>query len=98
MSNEPAVRGYVVGPGEGVPDRTPDVKASGWSTSGSLTVMELPSTAGRRDIQSRSTCAPPLAAPSALSCARGRTPRLRPWGDPKGGSCAVESASLGEAA
>ena len=41
MSNEPAVRGYVVGPGEGVPDRTPDVKASGRSTSGSLTVMEL---------------------------------------------------------
>ena len=41
MSNEPAVRGYVVGPGEGVPDRMPDVKASGRSTSGSLTVMEL---------------------------------------------------------
>jgi hypothetical protein len=41
MSNEPAVRGYVVGPGEGVPDRTPGVKASGRSTGGSLTVMEL---------------------------------------------------------
>ena len=41
MSNEPTVRGYVVGPGEGVPDRTPDVKASGRSTGGSLTVMEL---------------------------------------------------------
>jgi mannose-6-phosphate isomerase-like protein (cupin superfamily) len=41
MSNEPAVRGYVVGTGEGVPDRTPDVKASGRSTGGSLTVMEL---------------------------------------------------------
>ena len=41
MSNEPAVRGYVVGPGEGVPDRTPDVKASGRSTGGSVTVMEL---------------------------------------------------------
>ena len=31
MSNQPAMRGYVVGPGEGVPDRTPDVKASGRS-------------------------------------------------------------------
>jgi quercetin dioxygenase-like cupin family protein len=41
MSNEPTVRGYVVGPGHGVPDRTPDVKASGRSTGGSLTVMEL---------------------------------------------------------
>jgi hypothetical protein len=41
MSDEPAVWGYVVSPGEGVPDRTPDVKASGRSTSGSLTVMEL---------------------------------------------------------
>ncbi len=41
MPNEPAVRGYVVGPGGGVPDRTPDVKASGRSTGGSLTVMEL---------------------------------------------------------
>jgi hypothetical protein len=41
MPDEPAVRGYVVGPGEGVPDRTPDVKASGRSTGGSLTVMEL---------------------------------------------------------
>ena len=41
MSHQPAVRGYVVGPGEGVPDRTRDVKASGWSTGGSLTVMEL---------------------------------------------------------
>jgi hypothetical protein len=40
MSDEPAVRGYVVGPGEGVPDRTPEVKASGRSTGGSLTVME----------------------------------------------------------
>lgn len=41
MANEPALRGYVVGPGEGVPDRTPEVKASGRSTGGSLTVMEL---------------------------------------------------------
>jgi len=41
MTNEPAPRGYVVGPGQGVPGRTPDVKASGRSTGGSLTVMEL---------------------------------------------------------
>jgi mannose-6-phosphate isomerase-like protein (cupin superfamily) len=41
MSNEPVVRGYIVGPGEGVPDRGSDVKASGRSTGGSLTVMEL---------------------------------------------------------
>jgi len=40
MPDEPAPRGYVVGPGQGVPDRTPDVKASGRSTGGSLTVME----------------------------------------------------------
>jgi hypothetical protein len=37
----PAVtRGYAVRPGEGVPDRGPDVKASGRSTGGSLTVIE----------------------------------------------------------
>ena len=41
MSNEPVVRGYAVGPGEGVSDRGSDVKASGRSTGGSLTVMEL---------------------------------------------------------
>ena len=41
MSNEPVVRGYIVGPGEGVPERGSDVKASGRSTGGSLTVMEL---------------------------------------------------------
>jgi len=41
MSDQPALRGYVVGPDEGVPDRTPDVKASGRSTGGSVTVMEL---------------------------------------------------------
>jgi mannose-6-phosphate isomerase-like protein (cupin superfamily) len=35
------VRGYVVGPRQGVPDRGSDVKASGLSTTGSLTVMEL---------------------------------------------------------
>jgi quercetin dioxygenase-like cupin family protein len=41
MSNEPVIRGYVVGPGEGVPGRGPDVKASGRSTGGSLTVIEF---------------------------------------------------------
>jgi mannose-6-phosphate isomerase-like protein (cupin superfamily) len=41
MSNEPVSRGYVVGPGEGVPDRGPDVKASGRSTGDSVTVMEI---------------------------------------------------------
>jgi quercetin dioxygenase-like cupin family protein len=46
MSYQPTVRGYVVGPGEGVPDRTPDVKASGRSTGGSLTVMELAADGG----------------------------------------------------
>src|SRR4029453_6873881 len=45
-----------------------------------------------------STWAPPPAAPPAASCACGRTVRLRPWEDPEGGSCAVESVSLGEAA
>ena len=41
MSIEPAVRGYVVPAGEGVPDRSPEVKASGRATAGSLTVMEI---------------------------------------------------------
>ena len=41
MSNEPVTRGYVVDPGEGVPGRGPDVKASGRSTGGSLTVIEV---------------------------------------------------------
>jgi mannose-6-phosphate isomerase-like protein (cupin superfamily) len=40
VSNEPITRGYVVGPGEGVPGQGPDVKASGRSTGGSLTVIE----------------------------------------------------------
>jgi len=40
VSNEPVTRGYLVGPGEGVPGRGPDVKASGRSTGGSLTVIE----------------------------------------------------------
>ena len=41
MSNEPAVRGYVVRAGEGVPGRGSEVKASGRSTGGSLTVIEI---------------------------------------------------------
>jgi mannose-6-phosphate isomerase-like protein (cupin superfamily) len=41
MNYEAVTRGYVVARGEGVPERTPDVKASGQSTGGSLTVMEL---------------------------------------------------------
>ena len=40
MSNQPVTRGYVVGPGEGVPGRGPEIKASGRSTGGSLTVLE----------------------------------------------------------
>jgi quercetin dioxygenase-like cupin family protein len=41
MSSDPALRGYVVSAGEGVPERGADVKASGRSTGGSLTVMEI---------------------------------------------------------
>jgi mannose-6-phosphate isomerase-like protein (cupin superfamily) len=41
MPNESVPRGYVVGPGEGVPDRAANVKASGRSTGGSLTLIEL---------------------------------------------------------
>jgi mannose-6-phosphate isomerase-like protein (cupin superfamily) len=41
VPNEPVTRGYVVGPGEGVPDQGPEVKASGRSTGGSLTLIEL---------------------------------------------------------
>jgi mannose-6-phosphate isomerase-like protein (cupin superfamily) len=41
VPSEPVTRGYVVGPGEGVPDRGPEVKASGRSTGGSLTVIEV---------------------------------------------------------
>ena len=40
MSNEPVTRGYVVGAGAGVPGRGSEVKASGQSTGGSLTVIE----------------------------------------------------------
>ena len=41
MPNEPVTSGYVVGPNEGVPDRGPEVKASGRSTGGSLTLIEV---------------------------------------------------------
>jgi mannose-6-phosphate isomerase-like protein (cupin superfamily) len=41
VPNQPVARGYVVGPGEGVPDRGPEVKASGRSTGGSLTLIEV---------------------------------------------------------
>jgi mannose-6-phosphate isomerase-like protein (cupin superfamily) len=41
MTYEPATRGYVLGPDEGVPDQGPEVKASGRSTGGSLTVIEM---------------------------------------------------------
>jgi hypothetical protein len=41
VPNEPLTRGYGVGPGEGVPDQGPEVKASGRSTGGSLTLIEL---------------------------------------------------------
>jgi hypothetical protein len=41
VPNQPLTRGYVVGPGEGVPDQGPEVKASGRSTGGSLTLIEL---------------------------------------------------------
>jgi mannose-6-phosphate isomerase-like protein (cupin superfamily) len=40
VPNQPVTRGYVVGPGQGVPDRGPEAKASGRSTGGSLTVIE----------------------------------------------------------
>ena len=41
MSGEPVIRGYVVGPGKGVPDAGSEVKASGRSTGGSLTAIEI---------------------------------------------------------
>jgi len=41
VPNQPVTRGYVVGPGEGVRGRGPEVKASGRSTGGSLTVIEI---------------------------------------------------------
>ena len=41
MQNEYVTSGYAVGPGQGVPHRGNDVKASGRSTGGSLTVIEI---------------------------------------------------------
>ena len=41
MPDEPVSHGYVVGPGEGVPGQGPEVKASGRSTGGSLTLIEV---------------------------------------------------------
>jgi mannose-6-phosphate isomerase-like protein (cupin superfamily) len=41
VPNQPVTRGYLVGPGEGVPGQGPEVKASGRSTAGSLTLIEL---------------------------------------------------------
>jgi quercetin dioxygenase-like cupin family protein len=41
VPNQHVTHGYVVGPGEGVPGRGPEVKASGRSTGGSLTVIEV---------------------------------------------------------
>jgi quercetin dioxygenase-like cupin family protein len=41
MSDRRVIQGYVVGPHQGVPERGSDVKASGLSTGGSLTVMEV---------------------------------------------------------
>jgi quercetin dioxygenase-like cupin family protein len=41
MSYEPGIRGYVVRAGTGVPGRGSELKASGRSTGGSLTVMEI---------------------------------------------------------
>jgi quercetin dioxygenase-like cupin family protein len=41
MFDEHVIRGYAVGPHQGVPDRGSEVKASGSSTGGSLTVIEI---------------------------------------------------------
>jgi quercetin dioxygenase-like cupin family protein len=41
MSNEPVIRGYAVRPGEGVPGGGAEVRASGRSTGGSLTLIEI---------------------------------------------------------
>jgi mannose-6-phosphate isomerase-like protein (cupin superfamily) len=41
MEKEPVTRGYVVGPGQGGLHRGNDVKASGQSTGGSLTVIDV---------------------------------------------------------
>ena len=41
MSDEDPIRGYVVGPHHGVPGSGSEVKASGRSTAGSLTAIEI---------------------------------------------------------
>jgi mannose-6-phosphate isomerase-like protein (cupin superfamily) len=41
MTDEHLIHGYVVGPHQGVPGGGPEVKASGRSTGGSLTVIEI---------------------------------------------------------
>jgi quercetin dioxygenase-like cupin family protein len=41
MSAESRLTGYVVGPGQGVPGRGSEVKASGRSTGGHLTAIEI---------------------------------------------------------
>jgi mannose-6-phosphate isomerase-like protein (cupin superfamily) len=41
MHVEPVTRGFMVAAGEAVPGCTPDLKASGRATAGSLTVMEM---------------------------------------------------------
>jgi mannose-6-phosphate isomerase-like protein (cupin superfamily) len=41
QSGTDAIRGFAVGPGDGLAGPIPDVKASGRSTGGSLTVMEI---------------------------------------------------------
>lgn len=41
MPYDPVTRGYVAGPGEGVSHGDPELKASGRSTGGSLTLYEL---------------------------------------------------------
>jgi quercetin dioxygenase-like cupin family protein len=41
MSDGNVIRGYVTGPNEGVRGGSPDVKASGRSTGGSVTVVEM---------------------------------------------------------
>jgi hypothetical protein len=55
VPNEPVTRGYVVGPGEGVPDRGPEVKASGRSTGGSLTLIKVAIDGGPPRQRSRSS-------------------------------------------
>src|ERR671933_202525 len=41
MQAEPAIRGFVIRAGDGLPHRVREVKASGRATAGSLTVMQV---------------------------------------------------------